>query len=139
MVEFKGPVEYSSVPSLLESHDFMIFPSLTEGLPRVVLEALATSMPLICTSLPQLTLTLGDCAVYFAAGNSDELAGRIRWAETNRVGLRQLGERGRDLVVNRFSMESAIDARRRLFLEVIARKTRNLEQAPVGRSNSGGT
>ena len=44
--------ERSDVPRLLKAADVMIFPSLWEGLPGVVLEACAVGTPIVATDLP---------------------------------------------------------------------------------------
>ncbi len=119
IVTFQPPVEHGEVPSILASHHVMILPSLTEGFPRVAIEALATAMPLICSSLPQLTSSLGDCAVYFRPGDPDDIATAVGWAERNRDQLMQLGSRGQELVQRKFSWEATVSKWDELFLSMV--------------------
>ena len=49
-VEFPGLLSMKDMHQFLCDADLMIFPTLTEGLPRVVIEAMATGMP--CVSTP---------------------------------------------------------------------------------------
>jgi len=49
MVEMPGPVE--DVPELLRSYDFFVQPSHNEGISNTVLEAMATGLPVIATSV----------------------------------------------------------------------------------------
>lgn len=53
-VEFVGPVPPSEVPSYLKSFDALIHPSLTEGIPRAVLESLFVSTPVIARNVGDL-------------------------------------------------------------------------------------
>ena len=126
IVTFQRPVSYRDVPNVLASHDVLILPSLTEGLPRVAIEALATEMPLLSSALPQLTTSFEDCAVYFPPGDADGIAGAIRWAEANRAKLKELGARGRRLVERKFAWDNMVQNRKQLFLNLLERKgTRN--------------
>jgi glycosyltransferase involved in cell wall biosynthesis len=49
-VEFPGVLSMSELHHLLTTSDAMILPTLTEGLPRVIIEAMATGLP--CVSTP---------------------------------------------------------------------------------------
>jgi glycosyltransferase involved in cell wall biosynthesis len=42
----------TDVPRLLRTADLFVFPSLTEGLPNALLEAMAARCPIVCTNVP---------------------------------------------------------------------------------------
>lgn len=48
-IEVRPTIPAESMPNLYLEHDVFLFPSLLEGLPTVVLEAMATGMPVITT------------------------------------------------------------------------------------------
>src|SRR5713101_3196221 len=48
-IEVRPEIPWESMPSLYADHDVFLFPSLMEGLPSVLLEAMATGMPVITT------------------------------------------------------------------------------------------
>lgn len=52
-IHFLG--ERSDVPQLLHVSDVMIFPSIREGLPGAVVEALATGLPVVASDLPGIS------------------------------------------------------------------------------------
>jgi len=53
-VRFLGHVDYEAIPRLYRAADLFVLPSETEGVPRTVLEALATGTPVVTTDLAQL-------------------------------------------------------------------------------------
>ncbi len=50
-VEFVGEVGHNRVPSLLESSDLFVLPSLSEGMPLALLEAMCASMAVIASNI----------------------------------------------------------------------------------------
>ena len=58
-VVFLGQVAYEEMPALYRSGDLLVLPSRAEGVPRTVLEAMATETPVVCSSLDQVEGVLG--------------------------------------------------------------------------------
>lgn len=59
-VEFKGILKASEIVQVMEESDFFVFPSYREGLPRVVIEAMATGLVCIATDLEGIAELLDD-------------------------------------------------------------------------------
>jgi glycosyltransferase involved in cell wall biosynthesis len=96
---------------LLPHFDLFVLPSHTEGLPNVVLEACAASVPVVATAVGGTPEVLADGAgVLVKPGDPEALADAIVGALDRGGGLRELGEAGRRRVREHFSF--AAQARR---------------------------
>ncbi len=69
----------ADVPNLLSSADIFVMPSLSEGLPLALLEAMFASRPIIATRVGEVPTALGEGAagLLVEPGNSEALAGAL--------------------------------------------------------------
>jgi glycosyltransferase involved in cell wall biosynthesis len=68
------------MPAIYMEHDIFVFPSLVEGMPLTLLEAMATGMPVVTTNTSGMADVI-DCGVnglLVPAANASELAGGIQ-------------------------------------------------------------
>jgi glycosyltransferase involved in cell wall biosynthesis len=74
----------------------MLFPSLSEGLPVSVFEAMACGLALVASALPTLTtrLTNGQEAIFFPPGDPEAIAGALTNIEQNSDKLLSIREAG---------------------------------------------
>jgi glycosyltransferase involved in cell wall biosynthesis len=103
--------------------DFFILPSLSEGLPNVILEAMASGLPCIASAVSGTRELVIDRETgwMFEAGNADALSSAIRKAIANLYS--PLGLQGRKLMEDHFSIK-AIARKYELIYEEILRRTR---------------
>lgn len=108
-VEFLGQIAYDEIPDIYRSGDALVLPSRAEGLPRTVLEAMASGIPVVCSDLEQVapvvdragyTVPVGDVAGFAAA-----LERLLDDSRTNRT----LGNRGRALVEEGFEWDTTVE------------------------------
>ena len=59
-VSFTGAISQKELAEFFWTSDLFVLPSFYEGLPLVVIEALACGIPVVCTNLPGLKEWLGD-------------------------------------------------------------------------------
>lgn len=75
-VEFVGFLDRAGLRRLLEESDAMVFPTHAEGLPRVVIEAMAMGLPVVSTRVSGIPELLEE-QMTVAPGDIDGLARRI--------------------------------------------------------------
>ena len=75
-IHFTGSVEYRELPQKYRDADIFILPSLAEGMPLVVLEAMGTGLPIIASRVQGIDELVADDVngVLFDPGDVDGLA-----------------------------------------------------------------
>jgi len=73
-VHLVGAIAGSEVDWLLERADLMVFPSLAESFGLPLAEAMACGCPIVAADVPYAHDVAEDCAVYFKASDSRDLA-----------------------------------------------------------------
>lgn len=69
-----GYFPHESFPQLYGGSEALIFPSICEGVGLPVLEAMATGVPVACSSSGALPEIAGDAAIYFDSNNIEQIA-----------------------------------------------------------------
>jgi glycosyltransferase involved in cell wall biosynthesis len=101
------PGETRDVAQVLAEADVFVFSSLSEGLPIVILEALASGLPVVSTrvgGVPEVAPE-GDVAWYCEPGDASALAAVLRQALADRDELRRRGGRARVLAQEKYSID----------------------------------
>jgi len=99
----------NDVPALLAAADALVLPSSIEGLPLVVLEAMAAGRPVVATSVggtPEAVVD-GETGLLVPAGDVDALARAIDVLLGDPELARRLGEAGKRRVRERFDADAA--------------------------------
>jgi len=98
----------SDIPDLLAASDFFVLPSLTEGLPLSVLEAMSMKLPVIATSvggIPEL-VTDGETGILIPPKDPVALAEAMARIIGDPDLRKRMGEAGYRRVVNHFSFDT---------------------------------
>ncbi|BBL35895.1 D-inositol-3-phosphate glycosyltransferase [Nitrosomonas stercoris] len=102
------PGEREDVPQLMHLMDLFVLPSLAEGVSNTILEAMASSLPVVATRVggnSELVL-IGKTGSLVTPGEPAELAQAINSYYQNNVLARVYGQRAREIIEQQFSMYS---------------------------------
>ncbi len=114
----------SEVPELLNAMDAFALTSISEGMSNTLLEAMASGLPVVATSVggnPEVVVE-GSSGWLFQPGDAETLASRLALlASQNNLRL-SYGAAARERVVRSFSLERMLDDYSQLYLELAARR-----------------
>jgi glycosyltransferase involved in cell wall biosynthesis len=110
------------VERLLRACDIFVLPSRTEAFPNVVLEAMATGLPVVTTDVGSVREMVEDkaSALIVPPGDDVALAAALERLMQDATLRTTLGRRGRAIVEERFRFDAMCTKREQLFEELIA-------------------
>jgi colanic acid/amylovoran biosynthesis glycosyltransferase len=118
VITLPGPVSQDDIVELYQDHDVFCLPSLVEGLPVVLMEAMACSLPVVSThimGIPEL-VEPGLNGLLVAPGNVAELTDALRTLLQMTPSEREaLGRAARASVVTRYELGRNVDELARVF------------------------
>jgi glycosyltransferase involved in cell wall biosynthesis len=121
VVDFLGAVR--DVPGLLARGSLFVLPSLTEGMPLTVLEAMARGLPVVATSVggtPEAVAD-GETGLLVPPGDAAALAGAVLRLHADPERARQMGLAGRRRAEARFDVRRMVSAYEALYRDALGR------------------
>lgn len=108
------------VPSILAASDIFVLPSFREGTPRVIIEAMASGLPVIATDIAGIPEQIqdGKSGYLIPPGDAAELAIRLKDLLSNIERREQMGSRGSELS-KKFAVGTMREETERLYRELI--------------------
>jgi len=102
-VHFTGPVLHGDLPDLYRAADLFVLPAVhdprgnVDGLPNVILEAMATALPVVSTAISGIPLAVvpDETGLLVPESNPEALLRALRDLLSNPERARSMGERGR--------------------------------------------
>jgi glycosyltransferase involved in cell wall biosynthesis len=122
---FQGRVRWlgsrDDIPALLKAADVLVLPSLWEGMPNVVLEAMAAARPVIGTAVEGIEdlVVPGQTGWLVPPGDVASLAQALLEAVDSPQRCRELGENGRHRVEQEFSLPRMVAAYESVWARVL--------------------
>src|SRR5438045_2743105 len=113
------------VPAILAAADLFVLPSLSEGLPLALLEAMFARCPIVASDVGEIgtALARGDAGVLVPPGDPAALAAALDRLLTNRQRAQALGERAAARAATEYSDSRMIGRYGCLYHEVLGRSS----------------
>jgi glycosyltransferase involved in cell wall biosynthesis len=110
VVTFAGAVGQDRIPDYYARADVFCLPSFAEGIPIVLMEAMARELPVVATAImgvPELVVH-GRCGLLVAPARADELAAALEELARDPALREQLGREGRRRVADGFELHAVV-------------------------------
>lgn len=106
-IEWTGWIEREAVAQLMDSADVLVLPSYDEGLPLVILEALALGLAVVCTPVGEIAHLIkdGEHALFVPPGDPPALARQLQRVLGDEALRQKLQAAGQQLHAREFSLE----------------------------------
>lgn len=92
-VQYHGPVDHAELPEVYRRADLFVFASSCENMPIILLEAMASGLPIACSDRGPMPEVLGDAGVYFDPEDVASIARALRVLLDQPALARELSER----------------------------------------------
>lgn len=86
-VHYHGEIPFGNLHRFYHTTDIFVFASSCENLPNILLEAMASGLPIACSDRGPMPETLGNAGVYFNPEDAVDIANKIEFLISN-PGLR---------------------------------------------------
>jgi glycosyltransferase involved in cell wall biosynthesis len=116
-VQFVAQVPQWELARWMRKACVLVLPSTSEGLPRVIIEAMATGLPVIgsCVGgIPEM-IENGVTGFLVLPGDATALADRLRWVLEHPKEAREMGRRARTFVQHFFSTTAYVQGYQQIF------------------------
>jgi len=112
-------IPHSELPNFLNKFKLIVIPSYTEGIPRLLLEAMACSTPVLATPVGGVPDIIKDGETGFIMeNNSPECIARNIIRALNYPNLEKVAENARNLVEKKFTYEKVMGRYKKILEEV---------------------
>ncbi len=112
---FPGYIYGDHVHALMKYAYTYIQASDIEGLSPVLLEVMALGTPVVCSDIPENLYAVGDAALTFRKGDTDDLCTTIAFALEHPEALAQHAARAKQSTLQRFNWQSVTNEHIALF------------------------
>jgi glycosyltransferase involved in cell wall biosynthesis len=121
----------TNVAALLSISDVSVLSSKAEGFSNAILEYMAAARPVVATDVggAREAVIEGETGYLHSSGDDEMMAARIISLLGEPERAREMGERGRRLVAEKFSCEAQLERTENLYDRLLAHAARDWKQA----------
>ena len=119
IISFRSGISEDEIVDLYHSSEIAVIPSLYEGFGFGAGEAMACGVPLISTHSGGLKEVVGESAVEIKPSSAEEIEKAVINLFNNREKMKELSEKGRQRMENKFDWKIAANSYESLFKDVI--------------------
>jgi len=125
--QFTGAIRFDLVPEYFKNLDVLVIPTQTtkrirEQFGRVIVEAMASGIPVIGSTCGAIPEVIGDAGLVFPEGDAEALAGALQRLLSDSALREHLALAGRKRVEQQYSWERVADQTYELFQQVLRTK-----------------
>nr|WP_320161271.1 glycosyltransferase family 4 protein [uncultured Methanoregula sp.] len=122
-VTFIDYLNNEELPGVYQDSDVFVLPSLMEGVPRTILEAMACGVPIVTTNLPHLVGIIDDAGLVVPPKEPALLSNAILTILDNAPFAEKMGERGRRRIEQEYSWDDTVGKTLELYESVMGSRT----------------
>jgi len=117
------PGNLTNLDEVMQAADIFVMTSLWEGLPLVLLEAMAAGLPTVAFRIPGVAEVVaeGETGELVPVGDTEAMAGELVRLIGSRDTRRNLGASGLELIRTRYSFDEYVDSLTRLYGTALTR------------------
>lgn len=116
-IQFLGEVSQQELAQYMGQACAFVFPTYSEGLPRVVFEAMSTGLPVIATAvsgIPEIVRE-GSTGFLLQPGDESSLVEKMRWILEHPEASQQMGRKAHAFACTSFSTKAYIQGYQQIF------------------------
>lgn len=121
-VTFIDYLDNAELPGIYKNSHIFVLPSLMEGVPRTILEAMACGIPVVTTNLPHLVGIIDGAGLVVPPKDPILLSNAILTILEDTSLAEKMGQRGRNRIEQEYSWEDTVGKTLALYGSVIANR-----------------
>lgn len=123
---YHGVVKYEELPAIYKNYDFAIFASSCENLPNIVLETMASGLPLLSSDMGPMPDIIKDGGIYFNPVSIEDIKEKLLEGINNPTRLLNKAIIAKQIALN-YSWENTAKETIAYLTEIVDQKALNLE------------